>query len=715
METRFRIGAWVVEPAAYRLHGPEGEVAIEPKAMAVLCCLAEHAGEVVSRDRLLATVWPDTCVVEEALTRCVSALRKVFRDDPRNPTVIETIRKGGYRLLLPVTPLAASPPRAAPPARSRAQSRRAVPVAAAVLLVLLIGFAGLARFERAESPVEPLNAVPVTSTAGMEFDARLSPDGAHVVFAWGGPEGDNIDLYVKLLGQAAPERLTTSAASDHSPAWSPDGNRIAFMRRQNGGCELVVIPSIGGAEESVGTCEANYFGDLAWSPNGQWLAFSEEDAGGVHRLVLFSLATREKRVLTNPEGAAYGDHAPAFSPDGAHIAFVRMQREEHHDLFVVSADGSGAARRLTFDENVLRGHTWMPSGESLVVASTRTGSVELWRVPFTEGNAAPVWLPVGAAGASAPSMVPGSDRLLFAQDRSDTNLWSVDLAAGGATQPFASSTHHERAPHLSPDGEHVAFVSYRSGSPEVWTARWDGSDLQRRTFFDGPFVDAPRWSPDGTRIAFDARPDGHVDLHVLDLESGLIRRLTNAPTDEAVPRWSRDGATIYFASNREGRREVWQVPALGGTPRRVTTQGGIVLEEGTDGRSAYVARNDTSGLWRVAPEHPPTRLTEHLHEVDWGNWVVTERGVFFVRREEKRAILVRLDDRTGSTETVATLSPPGRSAWSIPWSQPGITLTPDGSRLIFARTDRQESDLWATELPGVHPSSALYTTRQTTL
>jgi TolB-like protein/DNA-binding winged helix-turn-helix (wHTH) protein/tetratricopeptide (TPR) repeat protein len=104
VETGFQLGDWVVEPKLNRLSANGKAVHLEPKVMQVLLCLAEN-GAVVSKEKLMSTVWADTFVSEDVLTRSISELRKAFADDARNPQYIQTIPKSGYRLLLPVTGL----------------------------------------------------------------------------------------------------------------------------------------------------------------------------------------------------------------------------------------------------------------------------------------------------------------------------------------------------------------------------------------------------------------------------------------------------------------------------------------------------------------------------------------------------------------------------------------------------------------------------------
>lgn len=95
----FAIGDRLVEPARNRICSAEGETPVEPKVMAVLLCLAERAGEVVSRQTLYDAVWGKTIVSDQALTNCISELRQALGDDRAKPGYIETVPKRGYRLV----------------------------------------------------------------------------------------------------------------------------------------------------------------------------------------------------------------------------------------------------------------------------------------------------------------------------------------------------------------------------------------------------------------------------------------------------------------------------------------------------------------------------------------------------------------------------------------------------------------------------------------
>ena len=102
LASRFRVGEWRVAPELNSLERNGHSVHVEPKIMQVLVTLAERPGTVLSKEHILRQVWPETFVSEEVLTRSISELRRVFEDNPREPAYIQTIPKGGYRLLATV-------------------------------------------------------------------------------------------------------------------------------------------------------------------------------------------------------------------------------------------------------------------------------------------------------------------------------------------------------------------------------------------------------------------------------------------------------------------------------------------------------------------------------------------------------------------------------------------------------------------------------------
>jgi len=146
--SRVRIGACRVEADLDRIVMPDREVALEPKAMAVLMYLAHHAGQVISAGELIEAVWHGRPMGDNPVYRCIAQLRRALGDNFRAPIYIVTVPTKGYRLIAPVEPLGAPPARldAATKAHDEAAAdvpptrrhRLAMPVAALVLFLLVL-------------------------------------------------------------------------------------------------------------------------------------------------------------------------------------------------------------------------------------------------------------------------------------------------------------------------------------------------------------------------------------------------------------------------------------------------------------------------------------------------------------------------------------------------------------------------------------------------
>lgn len=104
MAREFHVGDWLIEPELNRItRAGQEKICIEPKVMDVLAFLASRAGDVVSKKEILHAVWPGTFVGDDVLRYSISELRKAFADDARNPRIVGTIARRGYRLIAPVT------------------------------------------------------------------------------------------------------------------------------------------------------------------------------------------------------------------------------------------------------------------------------------------------------------------------------------------------------------------------------------------------------------------------------------------------------------------------------------------------------------------------------------------------------------------------------------------------------------------------------------
>src|SRR5271163_2986082 len=108
-DSTLRIGDLRVDPALDEICKDGSTIKVEPRTMRLLLCLAEHAGQVVSVDQLLAEVWKDVIVGPDSVYQAVAGLRRILGDDPKSPVYIANVVRRGYRLIAPVTPWSEPP------------------------------------------------------------------------------------------------------------------------------------------------------------------------------------------------------------------------------------------------------------------------------------------------------------------------------------------------------------------------------------------------------------------------------------------------------------------------------------------------------------------------------------------------------------------------------------------------------------------------------
>ncbi|MCI0566741.1 MAG: Tol-Pal system beta propeller repeat protein TolB [Acidobacteria bacterium] len=128
-------------------------------------------------------------------------------------------------------------------------------------------------------------------------------------------------------------------------------------------------------------------------------------------------------------------------------------------------------------------------------------------------------------------------------------------------------------PSWSPDGKEIAFLSYRSGRPELVILSSGGELRKAFPQQKGQLNLAPEWSPDGKRIAFSGSRDGNAEIFVLRVSDGQLTRLTTNPALDTSPSWSPTAREIAFVSDRSGSPQIYIMDAEGTNVRRLTYEG----------------------------------------------------------------------------------------------------------------------------------------------
>lgn len=184
---------------------------------------------------------------------------------------------------------------------------------------------------------------------------------------------------------------------------------------------------------------------------------------------------------------------------------------------------------------------------------------------FAGGNYSPAWSSDGTKIAFSSSMGNGS-----------TEIFVADASGAGPRRLTTGKT--DVSPVFNPrTNAQLAFVSGRTGLPQIYTMDVDGSNVQRMT--DQGYAVSPAWSPNGLLLAFSwvrhygPGIPGGADLYLMDIASRQIVQLTHDGGRNDFPSWSPDGRHIVFESTRSGVEQIWSVLADGTHLQQLTRTG----------------------------------------------------------------------------------------------------------------------------------------------
>jgi serine/threonine protein kinase len=392
----------------------------------------------------------------------------------------------------------------------------------------------------------PTSAPPATSHSqltqgeGVERFSRISPDGKWVVYNSQG------DIYLQsVTGQTAITLTKDSPANDTTPAFSPDGETIAFRSERDGGGIFLM----GLTGEGVRRLTTSGY-QPAWFPDGRQIVFARGESGmllmpggrsGFSELWVVSASGGDPRLFFGGDAVQ-----PSVSPHGKRVAFWSLPSDQkerrlalpgtaaNRDIWTIDVNGEHPVRVTTHDANDWN-PVWAPDGRWLYFLSNRGGSMNLWRTAIDEASGIAEGEPQ-AITAPAPYVADFS------------------LSADGRIAAYSSILVTNNIGRVAFDPR-TGSVKGPVEAVTAGTGNFAGLDVTR----DG------RWLVAGTPSR------GREDLYIVSSAGGALRELTHDFARDRSPRWSSDGRQIFFYSDRRGF-QLWAIDADGGGLRALTNR-----------------------------------------------------------------------------------------------------------------------------------------------
>ena len=698
-----RFGEFVADFEARELYRDGEKVKLQGQPFEVLALLLTRPGRIVTRDDFRRRLWPtDTFVdFEHGLNAAVNRLREALGDSADAPRYIETLPRRGYRFI--GSSNAPSVAVACPDydanlaegthslrGRLRRNSHFLYFVAVAMLLAAaaVIGYVYL-RPSRQPQVVRyhqvTRDSQAKTSSYVSELLSPMVSDGSQLYFM-AGPLGNKRLMQVSMAGGETAS-FTAPLGIRRIVAASADRHELLVLVSSDDPLQfetpLAVLPLPAGAPHRVGNVLAH---DASWSADGTKIAY----ANGNDLYVAKSDGTESRKLAPLPATAWW----PRWSPDGKAVRFTVLDESGVSSLWEVSSDGSHLHRLLPEDVEPLSQccGSWTTDGRYFVFASTFFSESQLWAVRDGDrriGNARELTrLSTGPTDLFAP--LPSLDgKQLFAittQPRGQLVRYDARI---GQFLPFLSGISAQDV-DFSADGRWVTYVSVPERT--LWRSKSDGSERLQLTL--SPMsASLPRWSPDGSRIAFVAQAAAKkpFKIYLISRDGGLPEQAMAGDANEGEPSWSPDGHSIVFGIWYWLERDLapWLKLLDLGT-RQVTTvqgsQGTHSARWSPDGRYIAALTSDPSQNLVLfdLESHKRRELSERAA---YPNWSRDGRHIYFARPYSDNPGLYRVRIADGNVEKITTLDPRVLN-WSIVGKWTG--LAPDDSPLVLRDTSVEE-------------------------
>jgi Tol biopolymer transport system component/DNA-binding winged helix-turn-helix (wHTH) protein len=508
----FEFEGYRLDPRQRRLLAPDGSTMTpRQKVFDTLLALVERAGEPVTKDELLAAVWPDAVVDENNLNQAISWLRQAFGDDKSNPRYIATLTGRGYQFVAEVHEITSEEPRQEPdagvPSAGKSSGRRLALAGTGLLAIAALVYAWSQINGTTAANLRLDNASLVTNFSGSHRSPTLSPDGTLMAFA--SDRSGTSQIWVQGLTNVTAKQLTNGTAPATAPSWSPTSDTILFQRAAPDG-----TPSIWRVDVLAATAPTLVVKDGAlpgFAPDGRTFVFTRSHKE-IHVGNLDSGDTWQLEGI--PQTPGFAAAMPAINADGD-IAFVLADGGPSGNLWLYDAEASNF-RQLTRTQTEFTGvfadsPAWLPDGSTIVYSAVVNDleNSQLWLVDTKGGE--PVQVTSGVGGYGEPAVSRDGARLAYSYQQPVWRLVRTDPATG-EHQTIHESRQGIALPTVSPDGESVLFFA-----EHVYTVPVDGGDARQLTF--GPIGEAtlPVWSRSDSSIFY---YKGRA-LHRLDPATGL--------------------------------------------------------------------------------------------------------------------------------------------------------------------------------------------------
>ncbi len=525
------------------------EVALRPKPFEVLVYLVENHGRLITKAALTQAVWPDSAVVDNSLAQCVVEIRRALGDDAQR--LIRTVSRRGYVFAAPVTtPVAQFPrltaiveagrivPVSPEPTTRTLQKRHAIIGAFALLGIFVLA---LPRFWPTDNGKQELTYTQITNFTDGAVSPALSPDGRMLAFirsdkGWLTPD----QIYVMLLPDGEPVQLTHDSRPKYGLAFSPDGSRLVYTVFP---WSTYAVSPLGGEP----TLLLNNSSGVTWLDQRRILFSEMSPPGSVHMGVVTAMEDRsQQRTVYFPQDERGMVHLSYASPDRKWVLVLEMN-PVWQPCRVVPLDGSSAGWHVG-PKGRCTSAAWSPDGKWMYFGVELDGH-HLWRQRFPNGQ--PEQITSGPTEEEGVAVTADGRSLITSIGMRQSAVWIHDargdrpLSSQGYVPDPDTTGLLGSVPRFSRDGKSLFYLKSDSpgGPTELW--RTDVAAEKSEKALPGISMLEFDVAHDAKGVVYSSQPPGQPSqlwVGALDRRSPPQRIAASA---ESSPHFGPDGRIVF--------------------------------------------------------------------------------------------------------------------------------------------------------------------------
>ena|GEM_PF-2096646 len=637
-DIKVTFGDFVLNRESSKLfHMENGEISISPREYDLLCLFLDHQNRVLSKESIKEAIWGKRVVSDANVIQNLAKLRSLLGDSAKDPTYIKTVIGEGF-IFIANTEAYTWQPTSNSDNTQTTNNLSAVSNARWIIAVSLLFVIVILLILQNKSPKTSNPSIPesVTTMTGIEMYPQVTSDGKYIVFNNRENSDKSWNVYVKPINNESYYPLANTANDEMFPSISPDGRSLIFYMLGEDTCGLY-LKELSLRHMTVSkpmlliACEkSTSVIKSVWIDNENILLSLKANNAAPAAIFKFNVKEKQRSVITKPPINGYGDYSLSYSDKFNKLAYLRDIGLSSSEIWIYDLieESHTMIRKNTkplvsIDWGLSDEEIYFQSSSKAISKININSKEEAIVVTFHRDVSSPFLLEKNKLGI-----------LIGSYQAKDSYVYDINK---NVTTTVVNSSYSDYSPTGNMDL--IAFVSNRSGKPQVWIKR--GNEMTRLTnYVDNYEIEELSISADSNKIIFVK----NNSVNIINLDGDLIYSSDDGEV-YAYPSFDEINNRVIYSVHRNGK---WVIEAryMGTFEVTETLMDGYKAKPCQSGECIFFTRENSNYLYEY--KNSAKHETPLLKFAPKNSWDVFEDDIYFVENNVKQRSLVKVNLHSGA-------------------------------------------------------------------